>query len=63
MTSKITAENREREITCAYSINSPLLKCAVNPIGNCSKCSHYEARQSNTQTEVIQATVRGGNQC
>jgi Family of unknown function (DUF6464) len=56
----MTVENREREITCIYRANSPLLKCAVNPLGSCSECSHYEARQTNTNIEVIQATVRTG---
>lgn len=53
-------ENLPREITCTYSANSPYLQCAVNPMGNCSECCHYAARQISASIVVIQATARTG---
>lgn len=26
---------------CIYDANSPYLKCAVNPTGNCNSCKHF----------------------
>lgn len=30
------------DITCAYNARSELLRCAVNPIGPCELCTHYQ---------------------
>ncbi|MBP0019639.1 MAG: hypothetical protein J7647_19065 [Cyanobacteria bacterium SBLK] len=34
--------NRYRRKTCQYSAHSPFLLCAVNPLGVCKNCIHYQ---------------------
>ena len=31
------------DITCTYNARSELVRCAINPSGPCSDCSHYES--------------------
>jgi hypothetical protein len=31
------------DITCRYNARSAHLRCAVNPLGSCEGCSHYES--------------------
>ena len=30
------------DITCRYNAQSLYLRCAINPLGSCDDCSHYE---------------------
>jgi Family of unknown function (DUF6464) len=30
------------DLTCKYNARSPLIRCAVNPDGECEDCRHYE---------------------
>ncbi|MDX2229361.1 MAG: DUF6464 family protein [Leptolyngbyaceae cyanobacterium bins.349] len=32
------------DTTCLYNACSPVLRCAVNPIGPCDRCKHYEPK-------------------
>ena len=36
------------DISCRYNARSPEIRCAVNPIGPCKDCSHYEEIQELT---------------
>ncbi|MDJ1184196.1 DUF6464 family protein [Roseofilum casamattae] len=31
------------DTTCQYNARSPYLRCAINPMGPCEQCCHYEA--------------------
>lgn len=33
-----------RVIPCRYLANSPFLQCAVNPLGSCETCPHYQPK-------------------
>ncbi len=33
------------DITCRYNARSGYIRCAVNPLGPCSQCPHYESMQ------------------
>ena len=33
------------DLSCRYNARSALLRCAINPLGPCETCSHYEARE------------------
>ena len=37
-TSKLTIG----DITCRYNAQSRYLRCAINPLGSCDDCPHYE---------------------
>ncbi|MCS6791142.1 MAG: DUF6464 family protein [Oscillatoriaceae bacterium SKW80] len=30
--------------TCRFNARSPFIRCAVNPLGPCQGCSHYQRR-------------------
>ena len=32
------------DATCRYNAHSEILRCAVNPVGPCKNCRHYENR-------------------
>ncbi|MGB3509658.1 MAG: DUF6464 family protein [Microcoleaceae cyanobacterium] len=32
------------DLTCKFNARSPVIRCAVNPMGPCKDCSHYESR-------------------
>lgn len=32
------------EQTCLFNAHSPFIRCAVNPLGPCQGCSHYQRR-------------------
>jgi len=32
------------DFTCRFNARSSYIRCAVNPIGPCHECSHYESR-------------------
>jgi Family of unknown function (DUF6464) len=32
------------DITCEFNARSAYLRCAVNPLGFCSECRHYQAK-------------------
>lgn len=34
------------DVTCAFNAQSPLLRCAVNPLGPCQGCAHYQLKSS-----------------
>ncbi|MEO0706750.1 MAG: DUF6464 family protein, partial [Cyanobacteria bacterium J06649_5] len=33
------------DITCTYNARSELVRCAINPSGPCSDCSHYTPKK------------------
>ncbi|MGK7925497.1 MAG: DUF6464 family protein [Spirulina sp.] len=43
---------RYRQRTCKYSANSPFLLCAVNPLGVCETCIHYQPEESHGSREM-----------
>lgn len=30
------------DVTCLYNAHSEILRCAVNPVGPCDRCGHYQ---------------------
>lgn len=32
------------DITCRFNAQSSYIRCAVNPLGPCEGCSHYQSR-------------------
>lgn len=32
------------DFTCRFNARSSYVRCAVNPLGPCQECSHYESR-------------------
>lgn len=32
------------DLTCKFNARSPIVRCAVNPLGPCKNCSQYESR-------------------
>jgi Family of unknown function (DUF6464) len=32
------------DITCRFNAHSSYIRCAVNPLGPCEDCSHYQSR-------------------
>jgi hypothetical protein len=32
------------DLTCQFNARSSYIRCAVNPIGPCQDCSHYQAK-------------------
>jgi Family of unknown function (DUF6464) len=30
------------DVTCVYNAHSELLRCAINPMGSCDRCIHYQ---------------------
>ncbi|HHP7243903.1 MAG TPA: DUF6464 family protein [Elainellaceae cyanobacterium] len=37
------------DITCRFNARSSYIRCAVNPMGPCQDCSHYEPKEINGQ--------------
>lgn len=35
------------DVTCRYNAQSEVVRCAVNPMGPCNRCCHYQPRQGN----------------
>lgn len=41
------------DLTCQFNARSHHLRCAVNPTGPCSSCSHYQTRQLEDQSQTL----------
>ncbi|NET33805.1 MAG: hypothetical protein F6K19_17580 [Cyanothece sp. SIO1E1] len=33
------------DISCQFNAHSAYLRCAINPLGPCQDCSHYQSRE------------------
>ena len=34
------------DLSCRFNARSPYLRCAVNPLGPCQSCSHYQPKEN-----------------